>query len=185
MVYLWATLLLIANLAAWVSTVFTLPGNWLMLLFGAAYAYLLPLEMHPRVSWIVVAVALGLAIVGEVVEFLAGAAGAARKGASRRGVVLSIVGAVLGSLVGAVLAMPVPIIGPLIGALGGGAVGAFAGAYLGESGTTRTHAERFAIGKGALVGRLLGTAGKLAIGAMMLVVITLDSFFDLAPAAAE
>ncbi|MBW3542138.1 MAG: DUF456 domain-containing protein [Planctomycetes bacterium] len=182
MVYVWATLLLLANLAAWVSSVFTLPGNWLMLVFTALYAWLLPAGIHPRVSWIVVAVALGLAILGEIVEFVAGAAGAARQGASRRGVVLSIVGAVVGSIAGAVFALPIPIVGPLIGAVAGGAVGAFAGAYLGESGSTRTHAERFAIGRGALLGRLLGTAGKLALGAVMLVVITLDSFFDLAAA---
>lgn len=179
MVYLWATLLLLANLLAWVSTVFTLPGNWLIVIFTALYAWISPADQHPRVSWIVVAVVAGLALFGEIVEFLAGAAGAAKQGASRRGVVWSIVGAVVGSLVGAMLAMPIPIIGPLIGAVGGGCVGAFAGAYLGESGSSRTHGERMAIGRGALVGRLLGTAGKLGIGAVMLVVVTLDSFFDL------
>ena len=75
---------------------------------------------------------------------------------------------------------PIPVIGPLIGAIGGGAVGAFAGAYQGEAGTDRTPEERLAIGKGAMIGRLLGTAGKLIIGIVMLVLVTLDSFLDFA-----
>lgn len=179
MVYLWATLLLIANLAAWVSTVFTLPGNWLIVAFTALYAWVSPAGQHPRVSWLVVAVVAALALVGEILEFFAGAAGAARQGASRRSVVLSIVGAAVGSITGAMLGIPIPVIGPLIGAVGGGAAGAFLGAYLGEAGRSRTQAERIAIGRGALVGRLLGTAGKLAIGVVMLVVVTLDAFFDL------
>lgn len=182
MVYVWAVLLLIGNGLAWVSTAFTLPGNWLMVVFTALYAFLLPAEMQPRVSWTVVFVALGLAVIGEVVEFLAGAAGAAKQGGSRRGLVLAIGGAFIGSLGGAALASPIPIVGPLIGAIGGGALGGFAGAYLGESGTNRPHAERMAIGKGALIGRLWGTAGKLIIGMLMLVLISLDSFFDLTSA---
>lgn len=179
MVYVWAVLLLLGNGLAWASTAFALPGNWLMVVFAALYAFVLPAEMHPRVSWTVVAVTLGLAILGEALEFIAGAAGAAKHGGSRRGVVLAVGGAFVGSLVGAALASPIPIIGPLIGAVGGGALGGFAGAYLGESGTNRPHAERIAIGKGAMIGRLLGTAGKLLIGVLMLVLVTLDSFLDL------
>ena len=44
----------------------------------------------------------------------------------------------------------------------------------------RTQSERIAIGKGAMIGRLLGTAGKLIIGIVMLVITTLDSFYDFA-----
>lgn len=181
MVYLWATLLFLANAVAWFSTALTLPGNWLMVGFAALYAFLLPADVEPRLSWLVVGVLLGLAVLGEIVEFAAGAAGAAQQGGSRRGMVLSVAGAFVGSLGGAALASPIPVIGPLVGALVGGAVGAFAGAYQGEAGSLRPHSERIAIGKGALIGRLLGTAGKLIIGGIMLVLVTLDSFFDLAP----
>jgi uncharacterized protein len=181
MVYVWAVLLLLGNGLAWISTAFTLPGNWLIVIFTALYAYFLPEHLAPRVSWTIVGVVLGLAVLGEVVEFIAGAAGAAQQGGSRKGIVLAIAGAFLGSLAGAAIAAPIPIIGPVLGALGGGAAGAFAGAYLGESGTNRPHAERVAIGKGAFVGRLLGTAGKMVIGILMLVLVTLDSLFDFAP----
>lgn len=180
MVYVWAALLCLGNGLAWVSTIFTLPGNWLIVGFAALYAYLLPPELEPRVSWMVVGIALALAVLGEIVEFVAGAAGAAKQGGSRKGVVLAVIGAFIGSVAGAALLAPIPIIGPVIGALGGGAAGAFAGAYQGEAETGRTEAERIAIGKGAMIGRLLGTAGKLIIGIVMLVLITLDSLFDFA-----
>ncbi len=182
MVYVWAMLLFVGNVLAWISTAFTLPGNWLILGFTVLYAWLLPAGMQPRISWTVVWVALGLAVLGEIVEFLAGAAGVAQQGGSRRGVVAAILGAIVGSLAGAAIAAPVPVVGPLIGALLGGSAGAFGGAYLGEMGTGRPHTERLAIGKGAFIGRLWGTAGKLIVGVIMLMLVTLDSFFDLASA---
>ena len=78
----------------------------------------------------------------------------------------------MGSVLGAGAGIPVPVIGPLIGALGGGAAGAFAGAYLGETWKGRTGGEALRIGKGALFGRLLGTVGKLACGAVMAAAFT-------------
>jgi hypothetical protein len=89
---------------------------------------------------------------------------------------LAIVGTVVGSIAGAVLGVPIPVIGSVIGALGGGALGAFAGAYLGETWVGKTPDESFAVGQGAFIGRLLGTIGKLAIGAVMVVVVAVDIF---------
>ncbi|WP_166820424.1 DUF456 domain-containing protein [Thalassoroseus pseudoceratinae] len=179
MVYLWAVLLLVANLIAWVSTAFGLPGNWLIVLFTALYAYLQPVGQTPHVSWTVVIAILILAAIGEIVEFLAGAAGAAKQGGSRRGIIFSIVGTIVGSILGATVGIPIPVIGPIIGAVGGGAGGAFAGAYLGESSLERTTTERLAIGKGAMIGRLLGTASKLIVGVVMVIAVGFDSFLDL------
>lgn len=179
MVYLAAVLLALLNSFAWLTTFITLPGNWILLLFTVLYAYFLPPDYYPRVSWTVVIVVAVLAVVGEVVEFLAGAAGAAKQGGSRWGVFLSIVGAFIGSLTGAVLLSFIPLLGTMIGALLGGALGAFGGAWLGEHKSEKTREERMAIGQGAFLGRILGTVGKLIVGVMMLVLVTLDSFFDL------
>ncbi|MEX0794925.1 MAG: DUF456 domain-containing protein [Pirellulaceae bacterium] len=178
MVYVWAVILLLANGVAWLSNVFTLPGNWVLVAFSLLYALLLPEDMTPRVSLTMVAVIFGLAVLGEIVEFIAGAAGAAQQGGNRKGMALAVVGAFVGSIVGAILLAWLPILGTIIGALGGGSVGAFAGAWAGELGSQRTHAERYHIGRGAAIGRLLGTAGKMAIGAIMLVLVTFDSFYD-------
>lgn len=176
MVYLWALILTLSNALAWGANFFNLPGNWLLLIFSLIYKLILPKDSHPSITWTMLVLALVLAILGEVWEFVAGAAGAAKRGGSRRGAILAIAGSLVGSLGGAVVGVPIPVVGPLIGALVGGAVGAFIGAYLGERG--RTHEERVEIGKGALFGRLIGTAGKLIFGLLMFLIMTVDSFAD-------
>lgn len=176
MIYLWATLLLLSNVLAWGSNFFNLPGNWLLLFFSIVYKIVLPADLHPELSWTMIILALVMAIFGEVWEFAASAAGAAKKGGSRRGALFSIGGSLIGSIAGAVIGIPVPVAGPLIGALVGGALGAFIGAYVGER--NRNHGDRVTIGKAALVGRLFGTAGKLLFGLVMLILITADSFAD-------
>ena len=163
--------------ACWVGTLFTLPGNWAVLAIAAAWAYFMPKERYGLgYAWGTVGVLAGLVILGEIIEFAAGAAGAKKEGGSKRGMMLSIAGAAVGSLGGATVAIPVPVVGPVIGALGGGAAGAFAGAYLGETWKGRTGPDAVAIGKGALVGRLLGTGGKLAVGAVMVAVLGVMTF---------
>lgn len=176
MIYVWAFILLVSNCLAWASNFFSLPGNWLMLMFAIVYKMVVPAEAVPRLSWTVVALCALLAILGEVWEFMAGAAGAARQGGSPRGAVMAIVGSLAGSIGGALVGVPVPVVGPMIGALVGGAVGAFAGAYIGEH--RKPHLERMSISKGALLGRLFGTAGKLGFGLLMLVILAVDSFAD-------
>lgn len=149
-----------------------------MVALAIAYAYFLPESYSPSLNWFAVFAVLLLAIVGEIIEFVAGAAGTRKQGGSRKSAFFSIVGAFAGSITGAMAGIPIPVFGSVIGAVVGGAIGAFAGAYLGESG--RIESERIEVGKGALKGRLWGTAGKLAVGVIMLVLITVDSFCDLA-----
>ena len=163
--------------ACWVGTLFTLPGNWAVLAIAAAWAYLMPKgEYGMGYAWGTVAVLGGLTALGEAIEFAAGAAGAKKEGGSKRGMALSIAGAAVGSMGGATVAIPVPVVGPVIGALGGGAAGAFVGAYLGETWKGRTGPDAVAVGKGALVGRLLGTGGKLAVGAVMVAILGVMTF---------
>ncbi len=176
MIYFYATILLIANLLAWSATIFMAPGNWIMVALAATYAWFLPETETPHLSWTIVGISFILAIVGEIVEFSAGAAGAAKQGGSKRGAIFSIVGTIVGSIAGAILGLPIPVMGSAIAGIAGGAIGAFVGAYLGEQ--DRFHGERIAIGKGAMIGRLIGTVGKMVVGAIILFLITLDSFVD-------
>ena len=163
--------------ACWVGTLFTLPGNWAVLAIAAAWAYFMPKsEYGMGYAWGTVAVLGGLVLLGELIEFAAGAAGAKKEGGSRRGMALSIAGAMVGSLAGAAVGVPVPVVGPLIGAVGGGAAGAFGGAFLGEKWKGRHDRDALQIGKGALIGRLLGTGGKLACGAVMVAVLGVMTF---------
>ena len=91
--------------------------------------------------------------------------------------ILAVVGTIVGSLCGAMIALPIPLVGPILGALGGGAFGAFGGAFLGETWKGKTSDESLAIGKAALIGRLLGTFGKLLVGAVMFMIVAVDAFF--------
>jgi len=175
MYFVWVTLLILALGAAWLTTLFTLPGNWGMVGLAALFAWLIPPEDGGRLGWTTVGVAVLLAAAGEVIELLAGAAGAKREGASRRAMLLALAGTIVGSVAGAFVSLPVPVIGPILGAIGGGAGGAFAGAYLGESWKGRDAKQSLAVGQGALVGRLLGTAGKLLVGAIIAVMIAVDA----------
>jgi len=177
--YLWASLLMLAAVVAWCANLLSLPGNWFNLGLAALFAWLSPDAESASPSWWSVAIILALCIAGEVIEFAAGAAGAAKHGGSRRAMVLAVIGTVIGSILGAIIGIPIPIpvVASLIAAVGGGALGAFLGAYLGETWKGRSSDRVLAVSQGALVGRLLGTLGKLAIGAMIVVVLGVDAFF--------
>src|SRR6187402_3530704 len=128
--YIWAIALVLACGLAWMTTLVGLPGNWLIAIFAALFAWLVQLSNGRGITWTTVAVLAGFAILGEVVEFAAGAAGAAKQGASKRSVALAMIGAVVGSILGIGIGLPIPILGSFIMALIGGAAGAFFGAYL-------------------------------------------------------
>jgi uncharacterized protein YqgC (DUF456 family) len=162
---------------AWSTSVFTLPGNWFVVAIAAGFAWLYPQESGHGISWVVVGVTAMIALAGEVIEFVAGAAGAAKQGASKRAVALSLVGALAGSIAGVMVGTPVPVIGSFIMALVGGAGGAFAGAYLGEMWKGREEDARIAVGQGAFLGKIWGTLGKLACGAVSIAIVAVDAFF--------
>ncbi len=172
-----ALLLVVLCAAAWFTSVFTLPGNWFVVALVAGFAWLFPEEAGRGIRWMTVGVAAGLALVGEVIEFAAGAAGAAKQGASRRAMVLALVGALVGSIVGVMIGAPVPVLGSFVMALVGGAAGAFAGAYLGEMWKGRAEDARIAAGQGAFVGKIWGTLGKLATGAVIVAIVAVDALF--------
>src|SRR5262245_8930956 len=123
--YTWAVLLVLCNLGALAATAFALPGNWIIVALSALFAWLVPYPNGDGLSWYGVGAIALLAVVGEIVEFAAGAAGAARSGGSRRGMVLAMTGAMLGSIAGVAIGIPIPVVGTLVGAVGGGALGAF------------------------------------------------------------
>jgi uncharacterized protein YqgC (DUF456 family) len=174
--YVWAFLLIFGCGVGWLTTLVTLPGNWIIAGLAALFAWLIPVEAGGGISWTVVVMLVGLAVVGEILEFGAGAAGAAKQGASKRSVALAMLGAAVGSMIGLVVGtIPIPILGSLVMAVLGGAGGAFAGAYLGESWKGKPVAERMAAGKGAFAGRIWGTVGKLVVGMIMLVIVAWEA----------
>jgi len=168
MVYAYAIVLTLVNLLCWVGILFGLPGTWLMVLFPVLLKWWQPDQF--MVSWTVLGVAVGLAMLGEVLEFVLGAAGSRRTGGSTRGAVLALVGSIVGGIMG--IALPVPLVGPMLGAC----LGAFGGALLGNLWAGRTLFQSLAAGRGAATGQFWGTVLKLAIGAIMAVMLTIAAF---------
>ncbi|MFQ5625564.1 MAG: DUF456 family protein [Methyloligellaceae bacterium] len=175
--YLWSMMLVFAAGIAWATNFFALPGNWFIVGLAALFVSTLATgDAAQGLNWHGVALLAVIAAGGEVLEFFAGAAGAAKKGASRRAIVLAVAGTFFGSITGAVMGLPIPVFGPLIGALAGAAGGAFAGAYLGEMWKHGGADKSITVGWGAAIGRLLGTLGKLLAGAVMLVILAVRAF---------
>lgn len=156
------TALLLLNAAGVVLTALQLPGTWLMVATTACFAWYRWGMEHWSYGWWALAGLLGLAVLGELVEFVAGALGSRKAGGSRRGAAISIGTALVGAILGS-LFIPIPIVGTLLGA----ALGAGVGASAGDKWAGHTWAETARGFKGAAVGKLSGAAAKLVIAAAM------------------
>jgi uncharacterized protein YqgC (DUF456 family) len=174
--YLWAVGLVLVLLVGWTLTMFNLPGNWVMVIATGIYAYLMPQSAPVAIGWVVPVVLACLAGVGELLEFLASAAGVATSGGSKRGAALAIVGSVVGSIIGAIVGLPIPIVGSVVAAILFAAVGALLGAMLGEEWKGRTLGESWKVGQGAFWGRLLGSVAKITIASAMVAIATVAIF---------
>ncbi len=119
-------------------------------------------------DWVTVLIVATLAAVGEIIELFAGSAKAARAGATRRSILMSLVASFVLSIAGTFV-VPIPVVGTALGAIGGAAVGAFAGAWIGETWAGSKPDQRVRISQAAMSGRLLGMTIKLAIGAAIFV----------------
>ncbi|MFP4315959.1 MAG: DUF456 domain-containing protein [Desulfovibrionales bacterium] len=148
-------LLLVALLAL---HVFGLPANWVILGLIAIWRFLQP---EANWGWGFVAVLLGLALIGEILEFFSQYFGARRYGGSSKGGW----GALVGAIAGGILGMPFFFgIGALLGAM----AGAYAGALVVERCCERTWAEARQAAWGAMWGKFFGLVAKLGIGIFML-----------------
>jgi uncharacterized protein YqgC (DUF456 family) len=170
---IWAIILSLLLIVFWALNVLGVPGNWLVLAATAFYAWLVPADWGFAVGWLAVAVMLCLALLGEAIELLASAAGVRKYGGTRRGAALALAGTLIGSVAGLFLGMPaipIPIVGSILGAIFFAAVGATAGAIVGERWAGRNLDDSCKVGIAAFFGRLVGTAGKMVVGAMMIAV---------------
>jgi uncharacterized protein YqgC (DUF456 family) len=166
-----ALCLAVVAVVGWLTQLVGLPGNWIILIAAALYAWWLPVDVRVAVGWNTVIALAALAVLGEVLEFAAGALGVSKAGGSRRGAILALAGSIVGGLVGLVVGVPIPVVGSLAAALIFGGLGALVGALVGESWKGRDLAASLEIGKAAFVGRIAGTLGKLIVGAVMVVVL--------------
>jgi uncharacterized protein YqgC (DUF456 family) len=136
-----------------------LPGLWLMVLGVIGYGWMT--RFH-TIGVATIAIVVGLAVVGEVLEAWVGFGLARRYGGSSR----AGWGALVGGIVGALIGVPVPIVGSVIGAF----VGSFAGAALFELTWSRTPGTAVRAGWGAVLGRAAAAASKIGLGVVVVVI---------------
>lgn len=136
-----------------------LPGLWVMVGGVLLYGWLTSFRSMGVAT---IAIVLGIAFVGEIIESWLGFRFATRYGGSSR----SGWGALVGGLAGAVIGVPIAIIGSVIGAF----LGAFFGAALFEFSASRQLGVATRAGWGAVVGRAAAAAAKIALGVVIAVI---------------
>ncbi len=172
--YILAGIFILLGFGCLLLVIAQLPGTWLMIGFAVGIhlmddAWFLPEDASATRGWWAIGIAVALAVVGEIVEFAAGAFGAKVGGGGKR----ASWGAIIGGLVGAIALtpiIPVPILGTLIGAIVGCFVGALVGEMTGKQ--PRTAGEAMKPALGASIGRALGTTGKLIIAIVVWAVLS-------------
>ena len=152
-------MLLVCIVAGLVLVPFGLPGLWVMALGVIGYGWLTAFH---AVGVGIIALVVGLALLGEIVDWWLGFRFATKYGGSRR----AGWGALIGGIVGAFVGVPVPVLGSVIGAF----VGSFVGAALFEY-TREQHAGvAVRAGWGAMLGRAAAAGAKIALGLVIGVV---------------
>jgi uncharacterized protein len=152
-------ILAVCDLAGLVLVPLGLPGLWVMAAGFLGYGWLTGFR---SISVAMMAIVVGLAFLGEIVESWLGFRYARRYGGSSR----AGWGALVGGLIGAVIGVPVPVVGSVIGAF----AGSFAGAVVLEYSRSRRAAVAVAAGWGAVLGRAAAAAAKIALGVVIGVV---------------
>ena len=170
MIYLWATLLVIWNLASLLGVLIGLPGVWIMVITTSLVAWW-QWDEGMFSAWTLAAI-LALAVLGEVLEFFSGVFGSKRVGGSGWGVVGGIAGCIVGGIAGTFL-IPIPLVGTLIGACVGGGLGT----WLAEMAAGQKMDVAVKSGVGGGVGRLLGTLGKLLVGVVIWLIIAVAAYW--------
>ena len=170
---------IVAVLGVWSLNLIGMPGNWLIILVTFLYAAVMPADSRLDIGAGAFVGLVVLAGIGEAVEFLASALGASQAGGSKRGAALAMVGSLMGGFAGIFLGIgvPIPLIGPVIGALLFASIGALGGAILGEQWKGRDLDQSIRVGNAAFWGRLVGTVGKILLGAYMIMLVIIALAF--------
>ena len=169
MFYVYLVMLILLNACWLVMVLFTLPGNWLMVVGTCLFAWW---QADQGVfGWGVLAAITILALIAELIEFFAGAGGAKKAGAGWWGALAAVGGAIFGALFGTFI-IPVPVFGTLLGACFG--AGLFT--WIAERAAGKEHDDSVRSGVGAGTGVLIGTLSKFAIGCVIWLLIAIAAF---------
>jgi uncharacterized protein YqgC (DUF456 family) len=168
MLYLWITLLIVLNGFWLVLTLFSLPGNWLIVITTSVFSWW---QWGQNVFSIYTLIAIAvLAFFGEVVEFFAGAGGAKKAGSGWLGAIAAIFGAIFGAIAGTFIL-------PLLGTILGACLGAGLAATVVELAMGKTPDASIRSGFGASLGHLIGSTAKFAIGVAIWIIVAIAAFW--------
>ena len=175
-VWLVALLFFTAGALCVFAVVIQLPGAWILLALAVLIELIdgiyLPPEDDVTFGVPVLLTCLGLALVGELLEFLAAAIGLQKGGGTRRG----LWGSILGGIAGVFLLTPLFVFVPFFGAFLGVLLGTFLGALIGELSHQRRDQSALRPALWAAAGRLAGTTGKVALATAMWGILTVSAF---------
>lgn len=158
-------ILILFCLVGIVLTPLGMPGNFIIIA-GALVFNLITWEMTVNLQRI--AVVLGLAVLGEILEYILGVQMARKRGASGR----AIIGAIVGGIIGALVGTPVPIVGTIIGLF----VGVFLGAFAIELAYRKDIKLAYDSAIGAFYGRAGAILVKTMIGILIIIIIFVGIF---------
>jgi uncharacterized protein YqgC (DUF456 family) len=173
-----ATLFCLLGAVCLVSIIFSIPGGWIMLALACIIElcdqFYLAEGRQVTFGWIALGVSAALLGLSELIEFAAGAAGAKRGGAGKRGMVGALIGGILGAILFTIVVI-IPVVGSLIGAI----VGTFAGAVLGEITGANPKTVRGSVKPaiGATIGRVVGTMSKIGIALGVWIGLSVAAFW--------
>jgi uncharacterized protein YqgC (DUF456 family) len=142
-----------------------LPGTWVMLAAGVGYSILVP----NSIGIFALVGTTALAVIAEVFEFTLSAKYTRKYGGSRR----AGWGAIIGGTIGAIIGVPIFIIGSIIGAFIGAFLGALVFEYSRGSGAQVSTRAAW----GALIGRAVAAALKVAFGVAIAAWLLLAAVF--------
>ncbi len=175
--YVFATLFFVLGGMCVVLVVIQLPGTWILLGLAGLLEWLdhfyLPDGDDQTFGWWVLGGCLAIAVVGEIIEFIAGVAGAKKGGSSSRGMWGALIGGIAGIFIFTPLFFFIPFFGTFFGAVLGTFVGAIVGELTVEQATIKGSMKP-AIG--ATIGRVLGTMSKVGIAMAMWMTLTVSAF---------
>jgi uncharacterized protein YqgC (DUF456 family) len=157
-ILLWtlAGIFIVAGLAGLILPV--LPGPVLLLTGFVLAAWV---EDFAFVGGFTITILTVLAVLAHIIDFIAGALGAKRVGASRQ----AVIGAAMGAVIGIFFGFMGVVIGPFIGAV------------IGELSAQKNLRAAGIAGVGVWLGMLIGTAAKIAIGFSMVGVYVFARLF--------
>lgn len=179
--YIVATVFALVGLGCIVLVIFQLPGAWIMLaiaivieVFDKHYLTVEANESPETFGWMWLGIAAGLLLIGEIIEFIASIVGAKKGGASKRGMVGSLIGGIAGAFILQVF-IPIPIFGALVGAIIGTFIGAVVGEMTGEQPKKASESIKPAIG--AAIGRSIAAISKVGISLVVWIMLVAAAFW--------